>query len=277
MDLAGLKAFAAEEHRPFRWPGGRGAALLVHGFPGTPAEVRPLAAALHEGQWTVEGLLLPGFGADIVTLDQRTLADWTAAVERALAALQAGHDSVLLLGYSVGGAVAMAAAAQADPAPAGLALLAPFWRLDSGWQGLIWRVLRPFVRSFQPLRRANLADPRLREMIGRLAPDIDVDDPAVQRDLRDWRVPTRVPDELVAAGRAAGRRASAVRCPVLVVQGTADVIVRPAVTRRLANRLGGPVEYHEVDAGHDLLDPGGPAWPAVRDRVLGFARRVAAR
>jgi alpha-beta hydrolase superfamily lysophospholipase len=56
-----LLAFQGPEHLPFLWPGGQPAALLVHGFPGTPAEMRPLGEALHQAGWTAQGILLPGF------------------------------------------------------------------------------------------------------------------------------------------------------------------------------------------------------------------------
>ncbi len=59
---AGLALFQGEEHQPFHWVAGPPAALLVHGFPGTPAELRPLGQALYEAGWTVSAPLLPGFG-----------------------------------------------------------------------------------------------------------------------------------------------------------------------------------------------------------------------
>ncbi len=57
-------AFDAPEHQPFFWRSGEAAILMVHGFPGTPKEVRPLARQLYGEGWTVQGLLLPGFGRE---------------------------------------------------------------------------------------------------------------------------------------------------------------------------------------------------------------------
>ena len=91
--------FQGEEHRPFLLNGDRGAALLVHGFPGTPAEMRPLATVLNNAGWTTKGILLPGFGAEIETLGGRDPADWVESVRLAASALgdgqpnaQADHD-----------------------------------------------------------------------------------------------------------------------------------------------------------------------------------------
>jgi esterase/lipase len=37
--------------------GGDHAALLIHGFPGTPAEMLPLGTVLREAGWTVHGMI----------------------------------------------------------------------------------------------------------------------------------------------------------------------------------------------------------------------------
>src|SRR5512147_1194374 len=98
------KPFDGSEHRSFLWEGSDCAALLVHGFPGTPAEMRPLGTVLRDAGWTVHGLMLPGLGADIASLEQRAGRDWSDAVRQALAGLQQHYSPVLLVGYSMGGA-----------------------------------------------------------------------------------------------------------------------------------------------------------------------------
>ena len=140
--FAQIAAFQGEEHQSFLLVGGRPAALLVHGFPGSPAEMRPVGEALHDAGWTVQGLLLPGFGPDIATLQQRRLEDWQAAVANAMASLRREHDPLLLVGLSMGGALALQAAA--DTPPDGLILLAPFWRLagNGAWLQLLWPAIR---------------------------------------------------------------------------------------------------------------------------------------
>jgi pimeloyl-ACP methyl ester carboxylesterase len=60
--MATMQPFPGLEHQPFAEGDGPATAVLVHGFPGTPAEVRPLAAALVAVGWRVRAPLLPGFG-----------------------------------------------------------------------------------------------------------------------------------------------------------------------------------------------------------------------
>src|ERR1043166_6591319 len=91
------KPFDASEHRSFLCKKSDSAALLVHGFPGSPAEMRPLGTVLRNTGWTVHGLMLPGLGADIESLDKRTAIDWSAAVENAVEELKRHHSLSLLV------------------------------------------------------------------------------------------------------------------------------------------------------------------------------------
>ena len=62
--------------------------------------------------------------------------------------------------------------------------------------------------------------------------------------------------------------------PTVVIQGLQDPIVPPHRTKRLIRRLGNVVRYYEVEGGHDLVDPKGPAWSQVKTHVLGFAESI---
>ncbi|RYG65174.1 esterase, partial [bacterium] len=50
--------------------------VLVHGFTGTPYEVRYLGDRLVEAGYTVRGLRLPGHGTSIADLDRTRWEDW---------------------------------------------------------------------------------------------------------------------------------------------------------------------------------------------------------
>lgn len=275
MHLPGLNFFAGAEHQPsiVRAAQPVGAALLVHGFPGTPAELRSVSNALHGANWTVHNLLLPGFGPDIPTIVDRRWHDWVTAVSTAQAALQRDHTTVLLVGYSFGGAVAVAAASQC--LPAGLLLLAPFILQPPLWQRILITLLAPLLpHSFRPYARANFADARFRSNMQMFFGAADLDDPAVQQTLRGLAVPGTLMQE-VAQSRRALRLARTLRLPVLVLQGARDVVSRPVHSQTLARLLGPAAAYISVDAGHELLDETQPAWPTVKTALLEFAQRVA--
>jgi pimeloyl-ACP methyl ester carboxylesterase len=105
-------------------------------------------------------------------------------------------------------------------------------------------------------------------------PDVDLDDPAVRRRLRRLAVPTDVVTGLVECSCTARRECRPLPVPTLVVQGDHDEVAQPYFTRRLVQRLGPDVRYHEIDAGHGLVYPEEPSWPAVEQVVLAFAGQV---
>lgn len=265
--------FTAPEHQTYTLPGGRPAALLLHGFPGTAAETRSLGQALHAAGWTVQGLLLPGFGPEFDRLGEQRYGDWVRAAVEALRALQAHHHPTLLVGFSMGAAVAAVAAANAQPD--GLALLAPFSGAV-GPMGAVMPVLRRLVRTVKPFRlfKPNFSNPDVRRGLASFLPNVDLDDPTVQSSLLDVSLPLSVLDEVRLVGEAAQLAAGSVRAPALIVQGANDRVVMPKTSRRLVYAFDPPARYLEVDGAHDLLDENGPAWLDVTKAVLAFAERL---
>jgi carboxylesterase len=265
--------FTAPEHQDFTLNGGQPAVLLVHGYPGTPYEMRPLADALNAQSWTCRGILLPGFGTQIETLPQRAWTEWRDAVTDALTALKRDHAPILLVGHSMGGSVALTAAERLPVD--GLVLLAPYWRN----RGLLWALLPVFkyliprVKPFK-MMKTEMDDQRLRKEIQDFLPEIDLEDPQTQQAVRDFVVPLQMFDELRKVGAAGYRSAPNVTCPVLVVQGTDDTTVLPEDVRRLADRLAGPVTRLQVRASHELPFATSPSFPEVRESVLAFAEKI---
>ena len=265
-----MKVFQGEQHADFLIECGEPAALLIHGFPGTPAEMRPLSPSLNAAGWTTRGLLLPGFGAQIDDLFQRTAPDWIAAAVEALRALQQQHHPVVLIGYSMGAAISINAAAHLKPDR--LILLAPFWKFGTRGQRAIFKISKPIVRHLKPLKRANFNEPRLRRFLGEFLQDADLDDAEVQQLIRNAKVPVDLFEQIHALGQQAYALAAQIDVPTLVLQGRRDPVVKPEFTRQLLPQFAGLVEYVEIDAQHDLIDPALPEWPRLERAVLDFVR-----
>ncbi|GAB4526645.1 MAG: alpha/beta fold hydrolase [Anaerolineae bacterium] len=268
------KAFQGEEHQPFFLHGSeRQAALLVHGFPGTPAEMRPFAQVLHTAGWTVQGVLLPGFGPDIETLAERTHAEWLTAVRTALRDLQAEYEHVILVGHSMGGALCIEIAATAPTPPQALILFAPFWKLTHVlWEGMpVLKYLFPQPRIFRVLN-LDFNDPEVRAGIHNFMPDIDLDDPQTQQAIRDFPVPVKMFAQIYEAGRNAHRLAPMIRIPALVFQGQADELVRPHLTMHMVKRFGGEMNYHALYGEHNIISPTTPDWPKITQYALDFLK-----
>lgn len=266
--LESMQPFQGAEHQPFSWESGAGVVVLVHGFPGSPAELRPIALELDAAGWSTRGVLLPGFGRELPTLSTRRAEDWIACVASAVQAARERHERVILLGFSMGAAVSLCAAQRT--APDALILVAPFWRLLNPLVAPLWPIVRRLMRRFHPFRHAQFNDPNTRRSVRNFFPDADLDDPGVQRELRRLAVPISPLEQLRRVGRQGFTAAPKTATPLLVVQGTQDKIVPARFTRRLVGRLPGPLRYEEVVGGHDLLRPIDPGWAATRAAILGF-------
>ncbi len=259
--------FRAPIHQPFLMEGTNGkAALFVHGFPGTPAEMRPMADAFHQQGWTVSGILLPGFGAEIETLARRTHQEWAAAVSHGLAELRARFQRVVLIGFSLGGALSVQAAASGGADA--LIAISPFVRIKHVlWQAL--PVLKVIIPNFKPfsLIKPNFSDPDTRQSMRGFLGDVDFDDPTVQQGIRDFAIPTHMLDQIRAAGERAYRAAPRIEIPTLVIQGLADELVPPESTRALTARIPGAV-YQEIPGDHIIT-----RLSAVHQLALEFSSR----
>jgi carboxylesterase len=118
---------------PFEHPGGSDlGVLLLHGFTGSPFEMRSLGTAL-----AVQGIgsacpLLSGHGTHPNDMVGVPYTDWLADVEAALDRMLANCQRVVLAGLSMGGTLALNVAARraGDPRIAGLVTISAPLRLD---------------------------------------------------------------------------------------------------------------------------------------------------
>ena len=89
---------------PFAWEGTNGiTCLLVHGFTGSPSEMRPLAEYLNKKGYSVSTVLLPGHGTTPQEMAKTTWRDWYSVVEAEYVRLKAENERVIPVGFSMGG------------------------------------------------------------------------------------------------------------------------------------------------------------------------------
>lgn len=263
------RLFDDDRFEPFDFiadPGAETGALLIHGFTGSPAEMRPLGQALYAHGINVHGMLIPGMARDMTRLNTMTQEIWETAARAAWAPVRARYRQAILLGYSMGGALALELAAWQSPDR--LILLAPFAHIADRLAWLL-PVLRFVRREYRPFDGLDPADPDVRKFFEDTLPGIDMDDPELLRDVvRHSIIRMQVINELRKVGRRAEKLAKQVTAPALVVQGRADRIVRPRDTEHLIARMRGPVEYRTIDGDHMLPFDTWPTEPIVRDLVL---------
>jgi len=99
--------------------------ILVHGFTGSPASMRPWGEFLHSKGYTVRVPLLPGHGTVPEDLNKVKWQEWPAKVEFELSELRKTCDVIFLVGLSMGGGTVLNVAASINDELAGLILVNP--------------------------------------------------------------------------------------------------------------------------------------------------------
>lgn len=119
---------------PFFFAGGPVGCLLIHGFTGTPKEMRLLGNYLHEQGHTVLGIRLAGHATQPADMPRTRWQDWLASVEDGLHLLSQSTEKIFVSGLSMGGMLTLIAASQ-YPIAGAVAMSTPFelpkdWRLN---------------------------------------------------------------------------------------------------------------------------------------------------
>jgi len=100
------------ETEPFFHKGSNIGVLLVHGFTGTPREMRMLGAYLAKQEYTVIGVRLNGHATKIEDIIRTRWQDWLLSVEDGLHLLRSCTERQVIVGLSMGGALSLIAAAK---------------------------------------------------------------------------------------------------------------------------------------------------------------------
>ena len=99
---------------PFFIPRGNTGCLLIHGFTGTPKEMRMLGDSLAEADYTVLAPRLFGHATSPEDLMRSRYTDWIGTVEDGLNLLKGCTEQQVVMGLSMGGVLALIAAARYD-------------------------------------------------------------------------------------------------------------------------------------------------------------------
>jgi carboxylesterase len=109
---------------PFFFRGDSVGCLLVHGFTGTPKEMRPLGENLAHNGHTVLGVRLAGHSTALEDMVRMHWEDWLASVEDGIHLLKTCTDQIFIIGLSMGGVLALLSAAR-YPVHGAIALSTP--------------------------------------------------------------------------------------------------------------------------------------------------------
>lgn len=230
------------------------AVLMLHGGGDTPQVLASLARHLHHRGFAVRVPLLPAHGRSLSALASATVSEWDECVREEFAALRARHESVALVGLSLGGALAVRFAAEHHDIR-GLVLLAPYLDMPAFVRRMAAtsRYWGWFVPYFSSRGAESIRDPGAASMAlghGLLTP-------AILRAIQE-------------AVDSAAESLPRVRSPALVIQSREDNRISPESAERAFGRLGSPVKKFvwtsgaghviTVDYGHERVFALTAAW-----------------
>ncbi|CAN5743160.1 MAG: alpha/beta fold hydrolase [Actinomycetota bacterium] len=228
--------------------------LVVHGFTGNPVSLRPLAEGLAERGFAVALPRLPGHGTRWQDLQRTTWHDWVREAAAAFQHLRSTTRAQVLVGLSMGGAIALHLAQTRAAEVAGLVLINP-WLYSSD-------------RRLKALPLLKLAVPAI--------PGVGNDICKPGGDEKPYpKVPLKALASVLALQRQVRERLPQVLAPTLILTSRHDHVVEPANSALVLDSIGSPDSeqrwlehsYHVATLDHDA--------PQILQATADFAQRVA--
>ncbi len=228
---------ATTNAEPFLLRAGRTGCLLIHGFTGTPQEMRFLGTRLHSVGHSVHGIQLAGHGTSVDDLERSRWPDWYASACRGVARLQGHTPQLVAVGQSMGALLALKLAVDYPETVTGAVLLSPALRLAN--PGLPWiRPLLPLLGRNRYIDKAHrdVADPQAR-----------AESPSSPR------IPLLALHQLLLLQKHTRQLLPQVRQPVLVIHSRQDHTCPLRNVALLQRGLRGPVRTVLLDASFHVI------------------------
>jgi carboxylesterase len=208
---------------PFDFKGDGAGCLLIHGFTGTPSEMRWMGTQLAADGRTVLGIRLAGHGTSPEDMNTTRWHDWYETVHAGYRRLRAECDRVFAVGLSLGGVLGLHLAAL-EPVDGLVTMASPVHLSD-------WRltVFRPFQRLI-PYWRSNDAVPPP-------GAEQQTTDAAFASTLAYDRMPTSCILSMLDLFKQVDRELPRVTVPILFVYSSLDRLAPQSEARYIHGRI----------------------------------------
>lgn len=221
--------------------GGKTGVLILHGFTGSPASVRPWALGIHESGYTVSAPRLAGHGTRWEDLNNTSWREMYASAESAFLTLKESCDRVFVAGFSVGGALALRLSQIRGSEIEGLILLNPSIFDD-----------RKFFRALPVLKHVLPSIPGGRS---------DIAQPNPTRHGYD-RIPLKALDSVRKLWAQVEEDLYLVDLPLLIGYSINDHVVAPACSQTIIDNVFSPSireiifekSFHNVSLDYEVDD-----------------------
>ncbi len=248
---------------PFLYRGDSGiGVLLIHGWTSAPQEMHDIGKHLAGQGHTVLGVRLPGHATRPADLNRIRWRDWLAAVEDGYSILDKTCEQVIVMGLSLGGALALLLAAS-RPAAGVVAMATPYElppQPSLRWLRYLLPILRPISVVLRQIPKPSINDYK---------------DQQAYRDHVSYRVfPVRSVPEVDGLLQRLREQLPTLRAPVLLMHAVEDRGVSPDNARSIFAQVGS--DDKELvwieNSGHVLTVE--PARRQVYDLAADFVEKV---
>jgi carboxylesterase len=238
----------------FSFSGGRIGCLLVHGFTGTPKEMRLMGDHLKQQGHTVLGIRLAGHATTWQDLARTRWWDWLASVEDGLNLLKGCTEEQYLLGLSLGGVLSLLAATR-YPVRGVVAMSTPFGLPDD-----------PRIHVMNIL---TMLQPKLKK-----GEDVFYNEKAKATHVALPFTPSRAMMEVVKAIKELQRVLPQVTTPALMIQSRLDTVVPTGSLEGLYGNIGSvdKTKMWVENSGHVITEE--PDRQQVFDAASAFISRL---
>lgn len=231
--------------------------LLVHGFNGSKRDFAEMEMLLQQQGMITHNMVLPGHGTHVKNMLATGWKDWAEAVRVELNDLKQRCDFVFIVGHSLGGSLALHAAAWAD-VDGVVAMCAPI-RMYPITHWLVWSA--KFFTPLLPGGREDVRDPAARRRY--------------TRDVYTW-TPMRPVESLLLYLPTLRAELKRITAPALIMTSIWDHVVPARDGREIYQLLGSKEKhlvtfhhsYHVIMKDHDREE--------VFEKTIAFIQRYAA-
>jgi carboxylesterase len=204
---------------PFYFAGGKVGCLLVHGFSGSPSEMRQLGEFLANAGYTVAGVRLAGHGKTPEVMAKTRWADWFRSVEQGYWKLKETCDTIVAIGLSMGGALCLYGATRLNFAGV-VSICAPIYLADR--KASLAPAFQHLIRFYR--KKSSTKDQVLNQEAGRFTYQL---------------IPMAALTSLLQLIKEVKGKLPRIKMPVLVIQSKNDRVVLPKSGHYIYEHLGG--------------------------------------
>ena len=205
------------------------AVLLIHGFVGSPVDMKPLTDALKKNGYAFHAIILPGHGTTPRDLKDITKEELLEKASLTYENLKQRYNEVSIVGFSMGGSIGLYLAAEKNVSK--LVLISPYFKIKQRWfyfgKPEIWaqRITKiiPFVKK---TKIGQINDPN-----------------GLRRYIAYRNIPTKVIAELSKIGILAMEKSKKVTCETLWLHSNRDIVADFQISREVFKALPAKKKY----------------------------------